>query len=393
MSQRWLWVTPRISSTLATGALRYSYDLASAVASQGVSVTMVGVADPADPAPTGSDLVYERVVGRFRPPWRSLLSALPNQAFACRIDPFVSKVRSLLETQSWDVVVIDGLQVAWMESELHRVGSSTVRVLVTHNHETTMRREIARAQPWTRPRRLLLEVEARKTARLERRMLAASDVVTSITPSDRARFEHDAPSASHIVVRPGWSGTAPNPAVPLADRPRRVGIMGSFEWHAKQAGLRTFLAAADPIFAGAGVELVVGGRMPDAFRDEIEPSLRATKIVGWVDNPDRFLSSCRVGVVAESLGGGFKLKALDYIFNGVPVAALEHSAAGLDLVDGQSILLAPDDVALGEGIVAVIDDVGRLASVASVALADASQRFSWPRSAHALVDAARSVAR
>ena len=389
MTSRWLWVTPRISSTLATGALRYSHDLAAAIAAEGNSVTMLGVIAPDDPLPTATPagVTYEGVVGEFRPRWRSMLSALPNQASACRVQSFVTRVRTSLASGEWDVIVVDGLQVGWMEAELRRSDSGATRLFVTHNHETSMRRGIANSQPWTTPRRLLLELEARKTARLERRVLDVVNVVSSITTVDHDRFERDAPAKVHVVAAPGWSGSEPDDPVPLADRPRRIGIMGSFEWHAKQTSLRSFLTAADPVLAGAGVELVVGGRMPESFRREIEPSLRATTIVGWVDEPEAFLSTCRMGVVAESLGGGFKLKALDYIFHHVPVAALAHSASGLQLADGGSIILADDERTLAERIVDIVDDVDRLATIASNAHRQAARRFSWPLSARRLIEA------
>ena len=87
--------------------------------------------------------------------------------------------------------------------------------------------------------------------------------------------------------------------------------MGSFDWHVKQEGLRRFLAVADPLFADADCELVIGGRAPDHFRRSLESGLRVTRFVGWVDDPGAFLDACRMGVISESLGGGFKLKALD----------------------------------------------------------------------------------
>ena len=60
-------------------------------------------------------------------------------------------------------------------------------------------------------------------------------------------------------------------------------MVGSFEWHVKAANLRQFLLAADPVLAGAGIELVVVGRVPGAVLDELRPQLRATQFAGWVE--------------------------------------------------------------------------------------------------------------
>lgn len=392
--ERWLWITPRVSTTLATGALTYSLGLVRAVASSGVHVTVVGLADPSEPDALSAEpeLRVEAVVGEPRPAWRSLVSTMPNQAVAGATPELRGRVADLLASQAWDVVVVDGLQVGWVTPLVADGVGDAVRVLVTHNHETSMRREIAAAQPLRSPKKLVLTLEAHKTARLERRMLAAADVVTSITDEDRDRFEHDRPDAEHVVARPGWSGTSPDDRPPIGDRPRTVGIMGSFEWHAKQEGLRRFLDVADPILAAAGVELVVGGRMPDSFRSDISAATSATRVSGWVERPADFMAQCRLGIIAESLGGGFKLKALDYMFHHVPIACLAHCRSGLPLVDGESIVVADDETALAAAIVEWVDRPVELEQLARRAFVIAREEFSWDRSAAALRSAVgRSV--
>jgi polysaccharide biosynthesis protein PslH len=284
------------------------------------------------------------------------VSSLPNQSFACSVSAIRSRVEELLEQGGWDVVVVDGLQAAWVTPLLEQRRDRPLVVYVAHNHESSMRRDVADAVPWNRPRRPVLELEARKTDRLERRTVRLADVVSSITDDDRGRFAGAAPDASHVVVPPGWAGTPPERSVATSERPRRVGILGSFEWHVKQESLRRFLREADTIFHDAGIELHVAGRIPDEFRSELEPGLRATRLLGWVDDSAEFLGQCRIGVISESLGGGFKLKALDYVFNSVTLACLSHNLAGLPLVGGESAVTAASEEELARAIVEVIDD-------------------------------------
>ena len=368
--ERWLWITPEIADELATGALKYSFGLADAVAATGVELTMVGVARPAEGrrsvrTPTGSTH-FETVEASFRPPWKSLGSLLPNQSFACSAPAVRSRVDEVLAGGHWDVIVIDGLQAAWVTPLLERRRGRARILYLAHNHETSMRQEVAAATSWTNPRKLVLELEARKTRRLERRTATLANVVSSITDDDRNRFETDAPSATHVVVSPGWAGTTSAQPVPASERPRRVGILGSFEWHVKQESLRRFLRAADPIFHDADLELHVAGNIPDEFRSELEPGLRSTRLLGWVDDSAEFLGRCRIGVVSESLGGGFKLKALDYVFNSVAVACLTHNTAGLPLVGGESAITADTEVQLARAIVDAVDDGDLLDRYASV---------------------------
>jgi len=381
---RWLWVTPSVTAHRSTGALVYSLSLAEAIAEHGVDVTCIGLGpDAADSRGEGPTLIS--VDASVRPGWQRVASLLPNQTAATSVPSFRTRVEALL-SERWDVVVVDGMQTAWVASKLvaDRVGCV---VYVGHNHEASMRMQIARSTPWSSIRRPLLELDALKTARLERAVVRRADVVSSISAEDLERFSEDAPSARHVLVRPGWSGPIDRgEPKPMGDRPRRVGILGSFEWHPKQEGLRRFLTVADPVFARERIELVIAGKVPDDVRGALEGDLRATRFLGWVENPADVLAECRIGAIAEPLGGGFKLKALDYVFNDVAVASLSHSAAGLPFGAGSSMIVADDESSLVDAIAGVIDDPSFLQRVVLEARRIATDQFSWAAAARSLID-------
>jgi glycosyltransferase involved in cell wall biosynthesis len=321
-----------------------------------------------------------------------VLSTLPNLSYASALPAMRAAVDDAL-SGSWDVIVVDHLQMAWTAPRIarRRRQRGTTVVFVTHNHEASVRKEVARAAPLRNGSRVVLGLDARKAARLERRALTLADVVTSITRDDLVRFERDAPAAQHVLVPPGWSGTIDRPVTPIAERPRRIGVLGSFEWHVKQENLRRFLSVADPLLAEAGIELEIGGRVAPEFRSALEPTLSATRFVGWVDDVDSFLGACRLGVIAEPLGGGFKLKSLDYVFRRVPIAALRGSTAGLPLTAGSELIEAEDHRALVARIVELTDDAAQLEAIAAAALASCRSEFSWSSRGRSLVDAVRTV--
>ncbi|MEL6892514.1 MAG: glycosyltransferase [Actinomycetota bacterium] len=392
-TERWLWLTPEIRPELSTGALVYSFGLAHAIAqSEGVSMHIVGIGTAAPDAPAGADVTYEPVAAELRGGVRSVASTLPNLAYATHVDSFVGRVRERL-TQPWDVVVVDGLQMAWA-SDVVRAAFQGPVVFVAHNHEASLRRGVACEGGWRNPKTPVLWLDAVKAARAERRCVRTADLVTTITSEDHERFRCEHPEADFVEILPGWkpptadadsTGTVDHrPA--LLDRPRRIGMLGSYDWHVKQENLRRFLAAADGLLADADIELVIGGAGPDEFRRELEPGLRATRFVGWVDDPAAFLATCRMAVIAEPLGGGFKLKSLDYVFNGVPIACLAGNAVGLGLTPGESVLEAPDLEALGRLVVRHIDDES-LESVARRAETGSAREFSWAVRAAYLRDA------
>src|SRR5262249_13669490 len=76
-------------------------------------------------------------------------------------------------------------------------------------------------------------------------------------------------------------------------------------------------------------------------------------------------------------GGGFKLKVLEYVFNRVPVFALNGSFAGVPLSHGESAMVHPDHVSLARSVLAAIDDLDRLNRLQEQAFAPCTGRFDW----------------
>ena len=380
---RWLWITAEITADPGTGGLLYSMELARAVARTGGIVTMIGLG--------GRERRRTDAVDRAGPGDRRAPRRRPEPV----VVPAESGVRhcgSIVRTRARRRAA-RSVGCRGDRQPANRVGPSIssralhrgVTVFITQNHDATVRRRVAAEASVLSGKRALLSLDRWKVTRLERRATELADVITSITDDDRRLFEADAPTKRHLVLRPGWSGEVTSPPRPIGERPRRVGIVGSFEWHVKQENLRRFLLAADPILARAGVELVVGGKAPDSFVSEFSGRLAATTFLGWIDDLGAVLRECRIGVISEPLGGGFKMKSLDYVFNEVPIAALVGAAAGLPLVPGVDMLEAANEGDLAEVIVAALDDAPRLESMAAAARSACEQTFSWDAAGAALV--------
>jgi glycosyltransferase involved in cell wall biosynthesis len=212
-------------------------------------------------------------------------------------------------------------------------------------------------------------------------------LVTTITAGDARRFEHDAPAAHVLVVAPGYSGTRRADREIGPSTPRRATVVTSLDWHVKQANLEAFLTVADPMFERAGIELQVIGRAPADYARRLASSTNATVFVGTVDSLDETLAASRIGIVAEPLGGGFKLKTLDFVFHRVPIATLEGSVDGIALEPDESVLEFADAESLVRGVIEVIDDFPRLNALQERAYATCATDFDWPKRGEKLRDA------
>jgi polysaccharide biosynthesis protein PslH len=383
---RCLVLTGELPYPTDSGLRVYAAGCAEALASAGAEVVGLSLGDGRPYAGPGG-IEWRTVDAKPASRWRTVASRLPAMAAALDVAPMRAALESALRGQPWDAAVIHHLQAGWAVDllvEARARGQVGSIVHMSHNHEATVRRDVVRQHRGNPVKTAALWWDARKVASLERRVVEASDLLTSIGDDDATRFAADAPTARLLTVPPGYSGE------PLSSRhidesvPRRVVIVSNLEWHVKRMNLVRFLEAADALFTDAGAEIVVVGPVPDDFAASLRSWTRATTFTGGVSSVDGELAGARVGLIAEPAGGGFKLKSLDYVFRRVPVAVLAGSMAGMPLRAGESMLEFADDRELALGALAVLDDLPRLEALQETAYEACAAAFDWKQRGVAL---------
>jgi glycosyltransferase involved in cell wall biosynthesis len=381
---RCLWLTWVDPVPEHDGQRIYSGHLIKAVAEAGADVHVLCAAGSGSPRRDGDHeggVTWRLVQQPLPPAWASIPSALPHIAHRSATPAMQSRLASMLAGAAWDCIVFDGLGAGWaldpIRKALDGAAGRSRLVYVSHNHEESTRASIANGARRRPLRAALMQRDARKAGQLERRLVEAADLVTAITPEDAERFEAQAAGQPILVLPPGYQGRRLAERRITGEVPRRAIIVGSFEWVAKQMNLRAFLAAADPMFAAAGAELEVVGAGDPQFFDALRGSLDATRLVGRVDSITPYLDQARIAVVAERLGGGFKLKVLDYVFNRLPIAALEGSVAGAPLSPDASMLTFADHSPLADGVLAALDDLDLLNRLHTAAYQACAGLFDW----------------
>jgi glycosyltransferase involved in cell wall biosynthesis len=371
---RYLWLSGDVPYPSDSGRRAYSAGLSESVASTGVEVIGLGLADARTEIPD-CRVDWRPLPAHGRPgAIRRMFSRWPSMAVDRRVPSYRRAVEDLGTAAHIDVVIVDHLQMAWAPAGL---GSRELPVVyVSHNHEATVRRGVAAGEPWTSARKPALAYDAERAARAERRLVESATVVSAITESDATRYRNQR-ATDVVVVPPGYGGTRCGSRTIDAAVPRVAVMVANLDWHVKQTNLRRLLAVADPLFAQAGVTLRLVGPAPDDFVAAVSPTLRATEFVGHAPALDDELAQARVGLVFEPEGGGFKMKCLDYVFRRVPIVALAGSVEGLPLEPGAEYLSFESTEDLARGVIALIDDVGRCEQLQERAFRRCSGAFDW----------------
>jgi glycosyltransferase involved in cell wall biosynthesis len=394
---RCLWIARYLPYPLDEGAKIYSANLAQSLAQAGASVRFLGFGDAAAVPASAAGVEWQPVPGGRRNKGLAVFSPWP---IAAAIDG-TRAYAGLLDAQlreRWDAVVLDGYGSGWALDRCleYRAGSRSsppIVVHVSHNHEEILWRAMATQARGSAFMRWALERNADKVARLERRIVHGVDLLTSITDEDRQSLSAERGPRRSLTLTPGYTGRVAKERCITAATPRRVIIMGSFQWVVKQENLIRFLEIADPIFAELGIELDIVGDVPERLISNLRATCRATHFHGFIADATSLMAAARIAVVPEAIGGGFKLKLLDYIFARIPVATVTQAMAGLP-DELRAAMLSSDSISeLVAQIVSHLDRPDALNRLQECAFELAKARFRWSARGERFLEAITDVRR
>ncbi len=379
---RCLWLTLADPDPPTNGQDLYSSGLIRGTLQAGAELHVAGLSRPTGEHRSGQwrdGAQWWLAKEQTRPPLATLFSPWPRISGQTCTRSMRLIVSRLLATGQWNAIVFDSICIGWaLPLVLEHCAKANPRpklVYLAHNHEETVARAIADGVH-SPLKRQFKRLDAAKVARLERQLTRGVDLVTSNSPEDVEKFRRGLAAKPIEYLPPGYSGIRVPKRDISAEVPRRAIIVGSFDWIAKRLSLEQFLEVADPLFAQAGIELFVVGSAERSFLARLQRKCTATTFTGRVPDVREYMAQARVALVPDLLGG-FKLKALDYVFNRLPMLAMAGSIPGMPLEGEKSVLLYDSHRALARGVIDVIDKFDLLNQMQRAAYAACDDQFDW----------------
>jgi polysaccharide biosynthesis protein PslH len=251
------------------------------------------------------------------------------------------------------------------------------RVLNHHNYESELTARRAEAET-NSLKRAVLAAEARRIRALEATLCARFDVNITVSERDAAQLAAHAKGSRFHVVENGVDTEffRPQPAQP---EPQTVVFAASMHWAPNVAAAEFVLRDVWPLVRQQRPQArltIAGQRPPMSLRHEIERAPDATLIA---DPPDMRPVLARASVVICPVreGGGTRLKILDAMAMSKAVVSTTIGAEGLDVRDGEQLLLADTPVELAAALVRVWSDTTLRERLAAAARRRAEERYSW----------------
>jgi polysaccharide biosynthesis protein PslH len=100
-------------------------------------------------------------------------------------------------------------------------------------------------------------------------------------------------------------------------------------------------------------------------------------ITGRVETVAPYVDAATLMALPIRLGGGMRVKLLEAMAAGKAIVASPLAAAGLEVEDGEQLMLADDDAGFAEAISGLLGDAGRRARLAGRARAWAQDNLGW----------------
>lgn len=107
------------------------------------------------------------------------------------------------------------------------------------------------------------------------------------------------------------------------------------------------------------------------------PAADGIECTGFVDDLRPHLSTAWLALAPIFAGGGTRLKILEAMAAGTPVVATSKGAEGIDVTDGEQLLIADDAAAFAARVVALLGDAALRARLSHAARRLVAERYDW----------------
>lgn len=319
----------------------------------------------------------------------SVFSRWPLIAWKNATHDYSTELDRLLEKE-WDAIVLDnlGLVHALPRAKSYRAKHPGTRlVYISHEYEYQTRRSKYISYKLSLPKRILAELDLAKVRKSEKSLLKSCDIVTVINTSDLEPFRKIMPEKKYLPLPPGYDGPIVESRQITSETPRRVLLLGGRRSEQKRQILLDWMEVAYELLTKSGIEMVIVGDMEDSLHYHLKTNYPGAQVLGFVEDLEALIATARMGLIADTVGGGFKLRLLTHVFERLPIVGLSDAINGLPTLNGEGYLGANSLHELAGLVCKVIDDTAHLNALHETAFAHCASAYSWQTRAEAFADA------
>jgi glycosyltransferase involved in cell wall biosynthesis len=269
-----------------------------------------------------------------------------------RIKEIETVIRQLARREEWEAIVAVQAHVARYALRF----SHTPRILDVDTSLSYQLRERYQERR-TRMGRLRSLISWYKAYRYECALFRKFQICAVVSPLEVMSVQSMTGEKTHVTVIPNGVDCAHNHPGLAEVQPHNLIYNGALTYNANYDAMQYFLADIYPLIkheipdvtlsiTGSTKGVNMGGLQLDA----------GVHLTGYVEDIRLPMAQSAVCVVPLRQGSGTRLKILEAMALGTPVVATSKGAEGLDLVDGEHLLLADTPATFADAVLRVMRD-------------------------------------
>lgn len=304
-----------------------------------------------------------------------LTTRRPDMAHRLNSAEFAHKLRHLLTNGRYDVVQIEGIELASYMDIVRQVSPDSRLVFDNHNAETELQRRNLQTDR-RNPRRWAAAayswVQVGRLERLERWACQTADAVTAVSDTDKLLLTALAPGV-RITTIPNCIDVSlyELPAAPDAPRYDLV-FSGKMDYRPNVDAVLWFADAVWPLIVQQrpSATWAIVGQKPHARLERLR-QVPGITLTGWVESVRPYMAGAGVFIMPFRVGSGTRLKLIEAMAAGKAIVSTSVGAEGFPVQPGRELLVADEAVGLATAVLQLLTDES-----AAEQLGQAAQQFA-----------------
>lgn len=342
--------------------------------------------------------------------WQLLTTRLPDMAHRLYSPAFSLRLRYLLAAHPFDIVQIEGIELARYIDDVRAVTPAVKVVFDDHNAETELqwrnfRTDLRIPRRW--PAAAYSWIQTRRLRRFERRAMQQADAVTAVSEPDREKLleimndeaeimNHAASETNYairntqyttpITVIPNAIDVTAYATPPDAVQPFDLVFSGKMDYRPNVDAVLWFAQAVWPLVRQQrpSTTWAIVGQKPHARLDGLR-DVPGVTVTGWVESIRPFLHGAKLVIMPFRIGSGTRLKLIEAMAAGKALVSTPVGAEGFPVQHGREIVLAETAEAMATAVLQLLEDANERDRLGTAARQFARQ-YDWrvvvPRFSH-----------
>ena len=269
---------------------------------------------------------------------KSLFSKLPYSICLYRSKDIEDEITNIINHNNIDIIHVD--TIGLIDNILDRINSKTVKVLNHHNIESDMMLRRAQKEE-SYFKKSFLVLEARNLQKYEYSFCPKYDLNIVVSDLDNKRLLDINKNIRTATIENGvdckyfehyYRGT----------NNRGLIFAGSLDWYPNDDAMFYFCREVWPILKNRyrDLSLTIIGKNPSGRLCSVVAKEQNIFLKGYVPDVRPYIKQAKIFICPIRDGGGTRLKILDALAQGIPVVSTNVGCEGLNLKDGEHILIA-----------------------------------------------------